>query len=107
MLQGERVSLYDWTWDGRCDPDCPDGPQDPDCVTDPVLFNIPGIALLARAGAGIYLLMTRKRSPLIFFFRIILRSPGWRMLPIKQILSGSLITVFQSISGSPIHRDGS
>jgi len=63
MLPGERVSLYDWTWDGRCDPDCPDGPQDPDCVTNPVLFIILGSAVLAIAGATIYLLNTRKRSP--------------------------------------------
>jgi hypothetical protein len=63
MLREERVSLYDGARDGRCDPDCPDGSGDPDCMVDPVLFIIAGIAVLAIAVAGIYLLLTRKRSP--------------------------------------------
>ncbi len=58
--------LCDGIRDNRCDPDCPDGLNDPDCGgvpwEGPELIYIAVLAVLAIAGASIYLFLTRKRS---------------------------------------------
>jgi putative hemolysin len=64
---GGRDMHCDRIADGRCDPDCLDGTVDPDCGgAAPGILGmtfIAGLAVLAIAGAGIYMFLTRKRSP--------------------------------------------
>jgi hypothetical protein len=63
---GDMDNLCDGIRDNRCDPDCPDGLNDPDCGgvpwEGPELIYIAVLTVLAIAGASIYLFLTRKRS---------------------------------------------
>jgi len=61
---GDRDNLCDGIRDGRCDPDCPEGNGDPDCGGLPSgLMYSAGLAVLAVAGAGLYLFLVRRKSP--------------------------------------------
>jgi putative hemolysin len=55
-------NLCDGKRDGLCDPDCPDGTGDPDCVAAPDYRVIAGILAIVIAGIAIILFLRKKKG---------------------------------------------
>ena len=60
---GDWDHLCDGVRDGRCDPDCPDGAGDPDCMAATDYGVILVIAAIVILGIAIILVLRKKKGP--------------------------------------------